>query len=568
MKNLACSLLGAAFLLSPWQWTNAATFAPIWARDGMVVTSVRPAAPAGAEVLRNGGNAYDAAIATAFAAAVAHPFSSGLGGGLFAVSVDQTGTATALDARETGPSAMKSQRYQEDPGLIRYGALSVGVPGFVQGLWALHQRYGTKPWAELIEPAIALAEEGVEVSVWHNMITSRIKGRLADYPETARIQLNNGEAPELGWKLIQKDLAKTLRHIQKHGETALAEGEIAQKIVLATNNAISLEDLSGYQVKWRDPIRGTYQDYEIISMPPPSSGGVLLVEMFNMLSHFDLPALGHGSSDYIHTVSEVMKLAFADRARYLGDPDFNDIPVARLTSADYAETKARLIRPDRLVTLPELPAAPDDEGTTHISVMDGKGNAVALTQTINSVFGSLITVPGTGIVLNNELDDFSIAPNVANIWEAVGSSVNAPAPGKRPLSSMTPTIVMKDGKPAMVVGSPMGTMIISSVLHSLLNVIEFGMNPQQAVQAPRFHHQWKPEQLFLEPEFSRDVRDSLTEIGHVFRNMPIIGAAQLIYFNDEACYFRGGADGRRDSGAAAVNLPEVTERRSVCKTGN
>ena len=197
--------------------------------------------------------------------------------------------------------------------------------------------------------------------------------------------------------------------------------------------------------------------------------------------------------------------------------------------------------------------------------MDGQGNAVALTQTINSIFGSLITVPGTGIVLNNELDDFSVAPNIANIWEAVGASVNAPAPGKRPLSSMTPTLVMKDGKATMVVGSPMGTMIISSVLHSLLNVIDFGMNPQKAVQAPRFHHQWKPEQLYLEPEFSKDVRQKLAEIGHAFRDMPIIGAAQLIYFNESACYFRGGADGRRDSGAAAVNLPTTTVRRANCK---
>lgn len=565
MKSPNAGLLWVALLVLPLPALQAATFAPIWARDGMVVTSVRPAAPAGAEVMRNGGNAFDAAIATAFAAAVAHPFSSGLGGGLFAVTLDQNGVAGALDAREVGPAAMKAQRYEQDPGLIRYGALSVGVPGFVQGLWALHQRYGSKPWAELIEPAIALAEQGVEVSVWHNMITGRIASRLADYPETARIQLDNGQAPELGWKLIQTDLAQTLRQIQKHGGKALAQGEIAQKIVQATNNAISLEDLESYSVKWREPIRGQYQNYEVISMPPPSSGGVLLVEMLNMLSHFDLPKLGHGSSAYVHTVSEVMKLAFADRARYLGDPDFNDIPVARLTSQAYARGKAQLIKPDQLVSLPDLPAAPDDEGTTHISVMDGQGNAVALTQTINSIFGSLITVPGTGIVLNNELDDFSVAPNVANIWEAVGSSVNAPAPGKRPLSSMTPTIVMKDGKATMVVGSPMGTMIISSVLHSLLNVVEFGMNPQQAVQAPRFHHQWKPEQLFLEPEFSKDVRDSLTAIGHSFRNMPIIGAAQLIYFNNEACYFRGGADGRRDSGAAAVNLPDTTPRRVACK---
>ena len=330
MRSYLLAPLLVALLVMPGREAVAAAFAPIWARDGMVVTSVRPAAAAGAEVMRQGGNAFDAAVATAFAAAVAHPFSSGLGGGLFAVSLQAaSGEVTALDAREVGPSGMRPELYRDDPGLIRYGALAVGVPGFVQGLWALHQRYGTQPWSDLIEPAIELAEDGVEVSVWHNMITSRATSRLANYPETARIQLNNGEAPELGWKLVQKDLAQTLRYIQKHGGQALAEGPIAAKIVDATKQAIAQEDLSSYQVKWREPIRGSYRGYEIVSMPPPSSGGVLLVEMLNMLGHYDLATMGHGSSEYIHLVAEVMKLAFSDRARYLGDPDFNEIPVAQ-----------------------------------------------------------------------------------------------------------------------------------------------------------------------------------------------------------------------------------------------
>ncbi len=545
----------------------AASFQPIWARDGIVVSSVRPAAAAGAEVLRRGGNAVDAAVATSFAASVAHPFSSGLGGGLFAVVyLAEDGESAALDAREVAPAAVDVAVYAENPELIKRGPLAVGVPGYVQGVHALHSRFGSRPWAELIEPAIELAEQGVEVSVWHRRMTSWVAPRLADYPETARIQLDGGQGPALGWKLVQKDLARTLRRIQKHGGEALATGPLAEKIAKATNGAVSVADLAGYEVKWREPIAGEYRGHRIISMPPPSSGGVLLVEMLNILEPFDLDELGHGSSDYVHLLGETMKLAFADRARHLGDPDFYPVPVEQLTSKAYAAEISKRIRNDRLISVPDGPQAPDDHGTTHISIMDGAGNAVALTQTINSVFGSLITVPGTGIVLNNEMDDFSIAPAMPNEWQAVGAEANAIKPGKRPLSSMTPTIVLKDGRAVMALGSPMGTMIISSVMHALINVIDFGMNPQQAVMAPRFHHQWRPETLFLEPDFPRDVRAKLEALGHVLAERATMGATQMALFDPETCYFWAGVDGRRDSGAAALNLGADSPRRAACLT--
>jgi gamma-glutamyltranspeptidase/glutathione hydrolase len=294
-------------------------------------------------------------------------------------------------------------------------------------------------------------------------------------------------------------------------------------------------------------------------MPPPSSGGVLLVEMLNILQRYDLASMGRNSSDYIHLVASAMKLAFADRAQYLGDPDFSPVPVERLTSMAYADEQANRIRPDGqpLVKEASVEPPPDDAGTTQISIIDRNGNAISITQSINTLFGSKITVPGTGIVLNNHMDDFSIDAETPNAWEAIGTSVNVVKPGKRPLSSMTPTIVLKDGKVVMTLGSPMGTMIISAVLQALINTIDFGFDAQRAVMAPCFHHQWQPDKLSLEPEFSREVRARLEALGYSIRDRSMIGAAQLGVYDPEACFFWGGADGRRDSGAAGVNIGEI-----------
>ncbi len=537
----------------------SANFEPEWGRHGMVVTSVRPAAAAGQQVLENGGNAVDAAIATAFAAAVAHPFSSGLGGGLFALVHDaRDGKTRSLDARETAPASATAEFYAKNPQSIRDGARSVGVPGFVQGVYALHQKYGSVSWKDLIEPAIKLAEQGVEVSIWHRSMVSHAVVRLEDYPETRRIQTIDGLAPPLGWKLVQADLAKTLRLIQENGEKALAVGAIASKIEQATGGAVTELDLARYEVKWREPVRGSYRGYDIFSMPPPSSGGVLLVQMLNVLERFDLAALGKDSSEYIHLLAGVMKLAFADRAAYLGDIDFYPVPVERLISAGYAGQQAARLNPEGQPRVGvEFNQLPDDAGTTQISVMDRHGNAIALSQSINTIFGSKITVPGTGIILNNHMDDFSIGPELPNAWEAVGSIANSVAPGKRPLSSMTPTVVLQDGRAVMVVGSAMGTRIITAVLHSLINTIDFGFDPQRAVNAPRFHHQWKPDRLSLEPEFPLDVRRRLEALGYELQERSIMGAAQLILFDRENCIFWGGADGRRDSGSAGANIGEV-----------
>jgi gamma-glutamyltranspeptidase/glutathione hydrolase len=526
----------------------------------MVVSSVSPAAPVGQAVLERGGNAVDAAVASAFAAAVAHPFSSGLGGGLFAVVHDADGGETVtLDAREVAPASASAEFYRENPDSIRKGKHSVGVPGFVQGLWALHQRYGSLPWADLIEPAIALAENGVPVSIWHQSIVKYAAPALQDFPETRRIQTVDGAPPPLGWKLKQTDLASTLRAIQQKGGQALAVGPFAKKIEEATEGVVTELDLARYEVKWREPVRGSYRGHEIVAMPPPSSGGVLLVEMLNVLQRFDLAAKGKDSSDYIHLVASTMKLAFADRARHMGDPDFYPVPVEKLTSMAYADELAGRLRPDGQPRVIEtLAAPPDDAGTTHISILDRAGNAVALTQTINTLFGSKITVPGTGIVLNNEMDDFSIDTETANLWEAVGADANAVKPGKRPLSSMTPLVVLKDGRPVMALGSSMGTMIISAALHALINTIDFGFDAERAVMAPRFHHQWQPDTLFLEPEFPLDVRNRLEALGHTLGDRSMVGAAQLALFDAATCYFWGGADGRRDSGAAGANIGEPT----------
>ena len=537
----------------------AASFEPTWGRDGMVATSVSPAAPVGQAVLERGGNAVDAVVASAFAAAVAHPFSSGLGGGLFAVVHDAaSGETVSLDAREAAPASASAEFYREHPETIRMGKHSVAVPGFVQGLWALHQRYGSLPWAELVEPAIALAENGVPVSIWHRNIVTWVAPALEAFPETQRIQTVDGAPPPLGWMLKQQDLAATLRLIQQKGGQALAIGPMAKKIEQATEGVVTELDLARYEAKWRDPIRGNYRGYEIYAMAPPSSGGVLLVEMLNVLQRFDLAAKGSGSSDYVHLVASTMKLAFADRARHLGDPDFYPVPIERLTSMAYADELAARLRPDGQPAMVETVAPPpDDSGTTHISVLDRNGNAVALTQSINTLFGSKITVPGTGVVLNNHMDDFSVDSATANLWEAVGAEANAVAPGKRPLSSMTPLIVLREGRPVIALGSPMGTMIISAVLQTLLNTIDFEFDAQEAVMAPRFHHQWQPDTLFLESEFPRDVRARLEALGHTLGERSMIGAAQLAVFDAASCYFWGGADGRRDSGAAGANIGEA-----------
>ena len=540
---------------------RAAAPAPAYNAEGMVVTSSVQAAEAGAGILAAGGNAVDAAVATAFAIAVTQPFSAGLGGGFFAVVRTPAGENFAVDSRETAPAAATRDMYVK-PGVrknaSRHGALAVAVPSFVAGLDVMLKRWGTMSLAEVLAPAIALAEGGYPLAPFQ---ADRINymGRYITpdrFPETHRIQFApalDGQA-DPGEVLIQRDLAKTLRAIAKDGAGVMQGGPIGQKMaahVQKRGGLLTVEDLENYQVKIREPVTGQYRDYEIVSFPPPSSGGAVLLETLNILEGFDLNALGAGSSDSLHLISEAMKLAFADRAAYMGDADFVDVPVQRIVSKPYAETQRQRIDLKKASEVKAPGSPPDDAGTAHLSVTDAQGGAVALTMTINTPYGSGITVPGTGIVLNNEMDDFSVAPDTPNAYGLIDTrGANGVAPGKRPLSSMTPTIVLEDGQVRMVTGSPGGPRIITTVLLSLLNRIDYNMDVSAAVAAPRFHHQWMPDTLYVEPETPRDVVNALEARGHSVKVSPRHwSAAEAIWIDPKTGYHLGGADPRTQGGA-------------------
>ncbi len=536
----------------------------------MVVSPQADATRAGVAVLQAGGNAVDAAVATAFALSVSDAHHSGVGGGGFLLIRLADGTAVAIDARETAPAAATRDMYVA-PDLpehaSRLGGLAVGTPGLVAGLALALERHGTLPLARVMEPAIRIAEDGFVVGRSHARSVGwwQKMGLAERFPETARVQLPpDGAAVEPGFRLVQPDLARTLRRIAAKGPRGFYEGFLAEAMVKAAREQggiLTLEDLARYEPVVREPIRGLYRGFEILSFPPPSSGGVALVSTLNMLEGFDLAGRGAGSSASLHVIAEAMKLAFADRAAYLGDADFVDVPVAALVSKPYAARQAARINPGRLrrapwtwgrsevairVTGPGEPAS--GGGTTHFSVTDAAGNAVAVTQTINLLFGSGITVPGTGIILNNEMDDFSIAPDVPNAFGLVDTrGANAVAPGKRPLSSMTPTIVSRDGRPFMVSGSPGGPRIISTTLLTILNVIDFRMDVSEAVAAPRFHHQWVPDRVLVEPAVPRDVVEALRARGHTVevseRNW---SSAQSIVIDPETGLHQGASDPRSD----------------------
>jgi len=558
---------------------RGAARAPAIGKLGMVVSPQADASAAGLAMLEAGGNAVDAAVATAFALGVSDPHHSGIGGGGFILIRLADGTAVAIDARETAPAAASADMYLQ-PGVhenaSRVGALAVATPGLLKGLvWALGD-FGTKSLAEVLEPAIRIAEEGFAVGprhataadLWQRMGGARL------FPETAAIQLPADGAPiEPGWRLVQTDLGGTLRLIAAEGPEVFYRGRLALAIVEAVQDRggiLTLEDLQSYRAKRREPIRGSYRGYEILSFPPPSSGGIALVEITNILEPFDLGARGAGSSASLHVIAEAMKLAFADRAAYLGDADFVDVPIAELTSKRYAERqRARMHSAwwrrtpwnwckKESAILVEGPGDPaHGGGTTHLSVTDAEGNAVAITQTINLLFGSGITVPGTGIILNNEMDDFSISPFQPNAFGLVDTrGSNAIAPGKRPLSSMTPTIVAKDGKTFMVTGSPGGPRIITTTLLSILNVVDYGMDVQEAVSAPRFHHQWVPDQLVVEAAVPLDVIEALRRRGHrVEVSKQNWSSAQAIVVDPASGRHLGGSDPRGDGVALGYSPP-------------
>lgn len=535
-------------------------------RLGMVVSTHHEAAKAGARILRQGGNAIDAAVATAFAVGVVQPFSAGLGGGMFALVRLENGEIHALDARETAPAAATSTMYTQ-PGVAKdasvHGPLAVAVPSFVPGMVLLLEKYGTMPLATVLAPAIELAESGVEIGRYHARLAGFMRGRLneARFPETWRIQFAPfGERDMQGERLVQRDLAKSLRLLARRGPSILRDGALAKAIVSEVQRRgglLTLEDLKNYEPRWREPVIGDYRGLRVASFPPPSSGGVVLIEALNILEGFDLAKLRRGSAQAIHLVSEAMKLAFADRAAYMGDSDFVDVPIDRLVSKAYAKTQRARIDPKAAMSIVRPGGLPEDAGTTHLSVTDHAGRAVALTMTINTPFGSGITVPGTGIVLNNEMDDFAIAMGTPNSYGLVDTrGANLVAPGKRPLSSMTPTILDRDGKLFMVSGSPGGPRIISTTLLTILNVVDWKLDPRAAAAAPRFHHQWDPNLLRVEPETPNEVILALEARGHVVeRSSRPWSAAEVIVVDPSSGQHFGGSDPRTDG--AAVGVDEV-----------
>ena len=561
---LLAVLLGAA----P---AGAAPRSPETGRAGMVVSTHRAAAEAGASILVQGGNAIDAAVATAFAVGVVQPFSAGLGGGAFALVRLSDGTIRALDARETAPAATTPNMYLA-PGMPKHasvrGPLAVAVPSFVPGMIELLEKHGTMPLAQVLAPAIDLAENGVEIGPYHARMAGFMRGRLAqaEFPETWRIQFAPFEGKAMrGERLVQKDLARSIRLLARRGERVFRDGEIARAIVAEVRQRgglLTLDDLRNFEPRWREPVIGDYRGLRVASFPPPSSGGAVLVQALNVLEGFDLAGLRPGSAPVIHLVSEAMKLAFADRAAYLGDSDFVDVPLSKLVSKSYAKAQRARIDASKATEIRRPGAIPEDAGTTHLSVTDADGRAVALTMTINTPFGSGITVKGTGVVLNNEMDDFAVATNIPNSFGLIDTrGANLPAAGKRPLSSMTPTILDRDGQLFMVSGSPGGPRIISTTLLTILNVVDWEMDPQAAVAAPRFHHQWDPNRLRVEPETADEVVSELEAMGHeVERSSRRWSAAEIIVVEPGTGQHLGGADPRSDG--AAIRIDDASEVKS------
>ncbi|MGH6904657.1 MAG: gamma-glutamyltransferase, partial [Geminicoccaceae bacterium] len=485
---------------------------PVHGQSGMVATEEATATRIGLEVLQNGGNAVDAAATVAFVLAVTLPRAGNLGGGGFMVVHDAaSGETVAIDYREkSGANAFRDmfldQAGEADPEKSRDSGLAIGVPGTVAGMALALERYGTMSLAEALEPAIELAEQGIAVTPDLADSLNGSKERLQRWPSSSAIfYKDGGVAYEPGEVLVQRDLASSLRLIAEQGQRAFYGGPIGEKIVAAVRRAgghLSLDDFRGYEAVVRAPVQGDYRGYEIVAMPPPSSGGVHIVQILNILEGYPIGFLGAGGAETIHLMAEAMKLAYADRSEYLGDPDFVEVPVAALTSEAYAEHLRGLIsrnrtRPAAAITPGDL-APYESSETTHFSIVDGAGNVVANTYTINFSYGTGLVAEGTGILLNNELDDFSAKPGVPNAYGLIGGDANAVQPSKRPLSSMSPTLVLKDGKPFLVTGSPGGPRIITTTLQVIMNVIDRGMDAAAAVAAPRIHHQWSPDNVLVE----------------------------------------------------------------------
>jgi len=540
---------------------DAAAGVPALAQHGMVVSASAIASDVGAQVLRDGGNAIDAAIATGFALAVTYPTAGNIGGGGFMVIRFADGTTTTIDFREKAPLAADSLMFLDSAGEYSYDIhhrshLAVGVPGTVAGFALAHERYGNREWQALVEPSVALARDGFAMPAG---LARSLAGALDDmsaYPASTQQFSRNGTPYSEGELFRQPDLGRTLQRIAHHGRDGFYRGETARLLAddMRRNGGIITErDLELYEAKERAPIRGTYRGYDVIGMPPPSSGGIAVVEMLNILEGYDLAAMGHNSAAYIHHLAESMRRAFRDRAQYVADQDFVDVPVERLTSKEYAASLRSTIDPRRATpsSAEDIAAGNESEHTTHYSVVDAAGNAVSVTYTLEQGYGSKITVPGAGFLLNNEMGDFNAQPGLTTEAGLVGTRPNLARPQQRMLSSMTPTILEKDGRLFAVIGSPGGRTIINTVLQVVLNMIDFEMNVQQAVNAPRMHHQWLPDVLRIE-ESGNDpaVLRALEAMGHEVSARGRQGTAHSILVQADGT-ISGAPDPRdADSGAA------------------
>ena len=509
---------------------------------GAVATASPEASQAALDVLKHGGTAADAAIAATLVLAVTEPQSSGLGGGGFALIYDaKKKEIRALDFRERAPVLAHQKLYTRDgkvqPELAQTGALAVGTPGEIAGLYALHQKYGKRPMGELFDEAIRLASKGFAVSSRLGGAFEYRAGELAHFDSTKSAWMKNGKLPQSGDKWLQPDLAKALKLIQQKGEQAFYKGDLAKKIATTVTNyggVLALTDLAEYQVRWLDAVSTTYRGYQIYSMPPPSSGGVVLGEMLNVMEQVDVAKLGYRSPETIHYAIEAMRRAYADRAAYLGDPQFVSVPVAGLMNKEYAKQMFTGIKPQAASTSAEVkPGRPEGATepthTTHLSVVDGEGNAVVLTTTVNGPFGSSLVADGTGIMLNNEMDDFAIAPGVANQFGLIGGDANAVNPRKTPLSSMTPTLILKDGQLRYGLGSPGGPTIITTAFWMVLGLLDYHTDLATAVAMPRVHQQWQPDKVLVE-RFGLDVTTAkaLEAMGYALDYSPTWGNAQAV----------------------------------------
>ena len=570
-RNLSRSLLLTSLTLVWSSAPHAASIAPVAAENGMVVTAQHLATKIGVDVLKNGGNAVDAAVAVGYALAVVYPAAGNLGGGGFMTVQLADGRKTFLDFREKAPLAATANMYLDKDGNVIKGAsttghLAVAVPGSVSGFEMARAKYGTMPRAALIAPAIKHAEEGFVLQQGDVDILRVATNDFRKDAASAAIFLHKGEAYNVGDKLVQPELANTLRLISEKGEDGFYKGPVAAAIVASSQagkGIISQADLDQYKTRELKPIECNYRGYGVVSAPPPSSGGVIICEMLNVLEGYPLKDLGFRSAQAVHYQVEAMRHAYVDRNSYLGDPDFVSNPLDRLLDKAYAAKIRAVIDPAKAgVSQAIKPGVAPHEGTntTHYSIVDKWGNAVAVTYTLNDWFGARVTAAKTGVLLNNEMDDFTVKIGVPNIYGLVQGQANSIAPGKRPLSSMSPTIVTKDGKPVLVVGTPGGSRIITAVLHSILNMIDYGMNVQEAVDAPRFHQQWLPDLTNVENfALSPDTRKILEGMGHKLGNPQppnhmaaiVVGAPTLGGKPVGNNRFYGANDPRRNTGLAA-----------------